>query len=210
MNSAKLRRDITLGLKSLMLHKLRSLLTMLGVVFGVGSVVAMLSVGEGAGQEALAQIEKLGSRNIVIRSKKPAFDEKTSNLGHSRSLEYGLLYADLARIKVCYPAIDKVVPAKIVNDEARLGEDTMEVRIVGTTSEWFELVPRKLLAGRLLNEHDAHTRASVCVIAEHVARTIMAGKSVLGQTIRIGGEAFFCHWCYRHGVWQRRWWCANS
>ena len=117
MNTSKFHRDVLLGLKSLMLHKLRSLLTMLGVVFGVGSVVAMLSVGEGAGQEALAQIEKLGSRNIVVRSKKPTAEEKSANKANSSVLSYGLLYADLQRIEECYPAIDKVVPAKIINEE---------------------------------------------------------------------------------------------
>ena len=66
MKQLRLVRNVRLGVKTLMLHKLRSLLTMLGVVFGVGSVVAMLAVGEGASKEALEQIRKLGSTNIII------------------------------------------------------------------------------------------------------------------------------------------------
>ena len=75
MRQARLLRNIRLGIKTLLLHKLRSSLTMLGVVFGVGSVVAMLAVGEGASKEALEQIRKLGSTNIIITSIKPAEEE---------------------------------------------------------------------------------------------------------------------------------------
>jgi putative ABC transport system permease protein len=78
MRQAKVIRNIWLGIENLLLHKLRSFLTMLGVVFGVGSVVAMLSVGEGASQEALAQIRRLGSNNIIISSIKPADEQQTA------------------------------------------------------------------------------------------------------------------------------------
>ncbi|MHC4195835.1 MAG: ABC transporter permease, partial [Planctomycetota bacterium] len=68
MRQNRFVRNILLGIENLLLHKLRSFLTMLGVVFGVASVVAMLSVGEGASKEALEQIRKLGSNNIIISS----------------------------------------------------------------------------------------------------------------------------------------------
>jgi putative ABC transport system permease protein len=67
-----LKRTMTLGMKSIWLHKLRSFLTALGVVFGVASVVAMLAIGEGASHEAQEQIRKLGSQNIILRSAKPS------------------------------------------------------------------------------------------------------------------------------------------
>ena len=69
MKRLRILRNVQLGVKTLWLHKMRSLLTMLGVVFGVGSVIAMLAVGEGASQEALSQIQKLGSQNIIVESK---------------------------------------------------------------------------------------------------------------------------------------------
>ena len=83
MKQTKIVRNIWLGIENLLLHKLRSFLTMLGVVFGVGSVVAMLSVGEGASKEALSQIRRLGSNNIIISSVKPAEQEQT---GHHAQL----------------------------------------------------------------------------------------------------------------------------
>ncbi|MBT7304896.1 MAG: ABC transporter permease, partial [Victivallales bacterium] len=71
MKRLRLLRDIHLGIKNLLLHKLRSLLTMMGVVFGVGSVIAMLAVGEGASKEALEQIRRMGSHNVIITAMKP-------------------------------------------------------------------------------------------------------------------------------------------
>ena len=97
MKQTKFIRNIWLGVENLLLHKLRSFLTMLGVVFGVGSVVAMLSVGEGASKEALEQIRKLGSNNIIISSVKSAEEEQAATT-HSHMSIYGLLYEDHARI----------------------------------------------------------------------------------------------------------------
>ena len=92
MRQTRIARNIWLGIENLLLHKLRSFLTMLGVVFGVGSVVAMLSVGEGASKEALEQIKKLGSNNIIISSMKSAEEEATSTQ-HSHMSIYGLTWS---------------------------------------------------------------------------------------------------------------------
>src|ERR1044071_6920799 len=90
---------VRLGIKSLLLHKLRSVLTMLGIIFGVCSVIAMLAIGEGASYEAQQAIKKLGSQNIIIRSVKPPEDTKQSGIGRSMQLDYGLTYDDGARIQ---------------------------------------------------------------------------------------------------------------
>ena len=97
MHQIKLARNILIGIENLLLHKLRSLLTMLCIVFGVGSVVAMLSVGEGASKEALEQIRKLGSNNIIVSSVKSVEDESTSTT-HSHMSIYGLTYEDHLRV----------------------------------------------------------------------------------------------------------------
>ena len=97
MRQARIIRNIWLGIENLLLHKLRSFLTMLGVVFGVGSVVAMLSVGEGASKDALDQIRRLGSNNIIISSMKPAEQEQTTVM-RSSMLVYGLTYNDHQRM----------------------------------------------------------------------------------------------------------------
>jgi putative ABC transport system permease protein len=193
MRNVRLIRNVRLGIKSLLLHKLRSVLTMLGVVFGVGSVVAMLSVGEGASQETMAQIRKLGSTNIIINAEKPSQEEKERNRssGRSRSLRYGLKYEDAERIRTSFPAVKRVVPAKIVREEARVGDNAKEVRVVGTTPEWFTLVEREVIAGDVLNDQHMRQNAGVCVLAEEAARELLAGKKVLGEVVRIGGEAYY-------------------
>lgn len=192
MRKLRIVRNIQLGVKSLMLHLLRSVLTMLGMVFGVGSVIAMLSVGEGAGKVAQDQIRKLGARNIIIDTQKPEDDQGQSNntTGRSLSTVFGLTYDDHERIKAVCNDVELAVPAKIINKQARVSERTADVRIVGTTPDWFKLVERELLAGRVLTQHDVDERASVCVLAEEAARTLLAGNYAIGKTVRIG-EYYF-------------------
>jgi putative ABC transport system permease protein len=178
-----------LGIENLLLHKLRSFLTMLGVVFGVGSVVAMLSVGEGASKAALEQIRKLGSNNIIISSMKAVEDEQTTTQ-HSHMSIYGLTYDDYQRLSEGFNHIRRTAPAKTMRKETRLFERAMDLRVVGTTPAWFELVPREILAGRVLTQTDLDREAPVAVLTEFGARKLLATQAVIGQTVRIGGNQF--------------------
>jgi putative ABC transport system permease protein len=189
MRQTRIVRNIWLGIENLLLHKLRSFLTMLGVVFGVGSVVAMLSVGEGASKEALEQIRKLGSNNIIISSKKSAEEEATST-EHSHMSIYGLTYEDYRRMASSFSDIQQTAPVKLTRKDSRLRERAMELRIVGTTPEWFKLVPREILAGRILLKSDQEKQAPVVVLTEFGARKILATESTIGQTIRMGSNQF--------------------
>ncbi len=189
MRQTKLVRNILLGVENLLLHKLRSFLTMLGVVFGVGSVVAMLSVGEGASKQALDQIRKLGSNNIIVSSVKSIEEEQTATT-HSHMSIYGLLYADYTRIAESFKNIDYTAPVKLTRKSTRLRERALELRIVGTTPEWFKLVPRQILAGRVLLPADEDQQAPVAVLTEFGVRKIMATEHTVGQTIRIGSDQF--------------------
>ena len=167
-NGVKFIRNIRSGLENLLLHKLRSFLTMLGVVFGVGSVVAMLSVGEGAGREALEQIRKLGSNNIIVSSVKAVEDETTSaNRSLMNMSVYGLTHEDHLRMAESLEHVERTAPAKLLRQKGRLGERSLEVRVVGTTPAWFDLVSREILAGRVL-----------------------ATKHSIGEWVRIGGNYF--------------------
>jgi putative ABC transport system permease protein len=164
MKQVRLLRNIRLGIKTLMLHKLRSLLTMLGVVFGVASVVAMLAVGEGASKEALEQIRKLGSTNIIITSVKPAAEEAGGMRSPFSVVMYGLLYDDERRARETFDAIQQTVPVKIVRQEGRLGSRTLDLRVMGTTANWFDLVQRTLIGGRALQARDGQRRAGAVVL----------------------------------------------
>lgn len=180
-------RLIQLGVKTLLLHKLRSLLTMLGVVFGVGSVIAMLAVGTGASQEAQERIRRLGSQNIIIHSIQPQQDRSTERV---RMSMYGLTYDDQLRIAETIPTVRRMVPAKLIPHEARVHGREMELRIVGTTPDWFDLVERDLLTGRKLQEKDLIERANVCVLTETSARRLLATQKALGTNIRIGSNYY--------------------
>jgi putative ABC transport system permease protein len=183
-------RDVRLGVKNLLLHKMRSLLTTLGVVFGVASVIAMLSVGEGASRQALEQIRKLGSNNIILSSYKSEEVEKTSPGTHSHMSIYGLLYEDERRVLESVPHVVKTVPVRQMKKTAGLGSRTTELRVVATTEQWFQLVLRPLLAGRTLVRADVEQRANVCVLTEFGARKLLAAESAVGNKIRLGREYF--------------------
>ncbi len=182
---------VKLGLTDVWRHKTRSFLTMLGMVFGVGSVIAMLAVGEGASQQALESIKRLGSDNIMVMSVKPS-TEGGGSTGESRGelAVYGLLYADELRIRETVPGVVLTVGARMTRRTARLGERELEMRVVETVPEWFDVVQRPLLAGRVLSAHDNRINAHVCVLTEHGVRRLLAGEAMIGQRIRIASGIF--------------------
>jgi len=189
MKHTKFVRSVLLGIENLLLHKLRSFLTMLGVVFGVGSVVAMLSVGEGASKEALEQIRKLGSNNLIITAVKSVEEEAASTRRVHMSI-YGLTYEDHLRFAETINTVKKAVPVKLIRREGRLGERALELRVVGTTPAWFELVQRSIVAGRVLFPYDEEEEAPVVVLTEYGARRLLSTENTIGQSLRIGGDAF--------------------
>jgi putative ABC transport system permease protein len=190
MKAVKLYRNVRLGFKTLLLHKLRSFLTMLGVVFGVASVVAMLAVGEGASREALDQIRKLGSTNIIVTSMKPVEEESRGSVSPFSMSIYGLLYEDQRRAAEAIATIRRTVPVKLVRKEGRLREHKLDMRIVGTTPDWFDLVRREIIAGRTITPRDAQRHAGVVVLTEYGARRLLATEAALGETLRIGGDYY--------------------
>ena len=189
MNRSRITRNVRLGIKTLLLHKLRSFLTTLGVVFGVGSVVAMLAVGEGASAEALDRIRKLGSDNIILDSEKASEDEASGTV-RSRTSIYGLKYEDEARIAETFAAVKRTVPVKVVRKDGRLGTRLLELRVVGTTTDWFDLVRREVLAGRVLGQSDMSGSTNAVVLTEYGARRLLATEGTIGQDLRIGSGYF--------------------
>lgn len=188
---ARLTRNVRLGVKTLWLHKMRSILTMLGVVFGVGSVIAMLAVGEGASKSVLERIEKLGTKNILVNSMKPVAEENESQVdGQGGVLIYGLTYDDHDRIVEQFQSIKKVVPVRRIPSPGRLGARKMDIQAVGTTPYWFDLVERPLLAGRFMNWEDIDEERGICILTEHGARRLLATESSIGQTLLIDNKAF--------------------
>jgi len=126
-----IKKTAKLGIKSLWMHKLRSTLTMLGMVFGVCSVVAMLAIGEGASREAQAAIARLGSTNLIIETIKPPQEQAdTGKVEVMRN--YGLTYADAETIHNTIPNVEVTVPVRELDQEARYLNRQIAIKIVGT------------------------------------------------------------------------------
>ncbi len=189
MIASRFRRNVRLGVKTLLLHKMRSVLTMLGMVFGVGAVIAMLAVGEGASKEAFDQIHRLGSQNIIINTQKPIAQAAAGSMRIRMSI-FGLLYDDLDRIEQSYDSVVRAVPAKIIRGQGRIEGKSLELRLVGTTPDWFDLVSRKLLVGRVLVDLDMKHYANVVVLTEHGVRKLLVGKNAIGSQVRINRGYF--------------------
>ena len=186
MKYRALIKTIMLGLRGLWLHKLRSSLTMLGVVFGVGSVVTMLAVGEGASQQALEKIRKLGATNIIVEADK----SKSKSKVRKRMKIFGLTYNDAKAMEETCENVKHIIPVKTATKELRIANRTVDSRLVGTTPYWFELIDRELISGRKLVQYDELNESNVCVISETLARNIMHNKHIIGEDVRIGGKYF--------------------
>src|SRR6476659_8640319 len=151
-----------LGLKNLRLHKLRSLLTALGIIFGVAAVMIMVAMGEGAKREALDQLSQLGARNILVKSIRPPENSDASNQ-KNRVLDYGLKYNDLKRLQTL-PEIEKVVPLRNTDQKVCRGNIQISARATGTTPDAFEVINLKLARGETFTPLQASTGATVCVL----------------------------------------------
>jgi putative ABC transport system permease protein len=180
--------SISLGFKSLALHKLRSSLTVLGVVFGVGSVIVMLAIGEGARSEAIEKIKELGATNIIVRSVKPPV---SADQGSGRKvLRYGLTDDDLERIMTTVPSVVSATPTREHRGEVRHLDRRVEARIVGVTPQFMDLHHLSLRHGRFLTDLDLATQAPVAVLAAQTADLLFPYQHPIGRTVRVGEDKY--------------------
>ena len=177
-------RTIRLGIKSILLQKLRSFLTMLGIVFGVFSVIAMLAIGEGASAQAQKQVMELGATNIIVRSIKP-IEESSSNQNTRGTPRYGLLRSDYERILTTIPDIAGAVKIREINFEARYQRWSVNARLVGCTPEYLSVNHLRMTAGRFLTNEDDRNMANHVVIASDVAKALFPLENPLGKSIQI-------------------------
>jgi putative ABC transport system permease protein len=185
---ARLGRTLRMALRSLWLHRLRSLLTVLGIVFGVCSVIAMLAIGEGASFEAQEQIKNLGSQNVILRSVKPPEEQKVSDRANqSYVLQYGLTYTDIQRIRSTIPGVTVIVPSRIMRDYVWNISRRVDCEITGTVPWYPEMRNHHVSSGRFFNEADMEASTSVCVLGAEMVKTLFPLDSPLGRDVRVGG-----------------------
>ena len=171
---------IRLGLRSLMLHRLRSGLSILGVVFGVAAVVAMSSVGEGARRETLAQIEALGIDTVTVRTR--AVDDPAA--------VPGLRAGDADSVGRVVPGVHAVAPLRVAELRAEAGSRELAVTVVGVTPSYREATRLDLARGRFLAALDVSDRKRVAVLGASVAARLFPLGSPLGESVRLGGDWF--------------------
>ena len=181
---SRLGRTVRLGIKSLWLHRLRSLLTVLGIVFGVCSVIAMLAIGEGASYEAQEQIKSLGSQNIILRSVKPPEEQKVQQSGQYLSA-YGLTYADIRAIQATIPGVIVVVPGRILKEWVWNIDRRMDSELVGTVPWYPEMRNHRVAQGRFFSDAEMEAKSSVCVLSAETAEYLFRLDVPIGRTVRV-------------------------
>jgi len=181
-----LLETVRLGLKNLRLHVLRSILTALGIILGVTAVITMVSIGEGSKRAALEQIERLGAKNIIIRSKNPPEGAQTQG-GQSRSrvAKYGLTRADLEMIEGQFTEAERIVPLKDVASQVLREDLRTQSQAFGTRPDLLEVAMLRVERGRYLTNTDIELQSDVAVLGAETARTLFPFDDPLGKTIRL-------------------------
>lgn len=177
--------------RNLMRHKLRSLLTALGIIFGIASVISMVSAGEGARRQILDQINELGTNNIIVNAKKPPAKQsaKTEEGGRS-GIEYGLTFRDLRQMRETLPGLVDALPVHDVKDWLWFKSRRVESRIRGVTQSYFRRLNLVPMLGRTLDDHDEQERARVCVVRARVLEEARYVGDPLKLQLKIGAEYY--------------------
>jgi putative ABC transport system permease protein len=183
-------RTFQLGLKNLLVHPLRSLLTVLGIFIGVASVIWLLAIGEGISQEAQRQIEGLGADNIIIRSIKPPSEALA---GYSGPVPYGLKRDDFDLLVATIPTINSALPIREIRRTFSFDGRNEDGRLVGCSPEYFEVMRLALDRGRLLTEADVDGSHNYCVLSSGIAERLFPYEDPIGHRVFLSETKDFYH-----------------
>jgi putative ABC transport system permease protein len=183
MSISRFIRTLSAGVKSLLLHKLRSALAVLGITIGVSAVIWLVAMGEGVSYQAQQQIKDLGAHNVIVRSVKPP---EKSDGRRGLFVRYGLLREDFQRILATVPSIKCATPLREVRKEVRNLDSVADVRLVGCTPAYFPMNHLQSARGRFLTDLDQSHCDNVCVLGDQTAIKLFGHQDPLGKSIRIG------------------------
>ena len=171
------------------MHRLRSTLTALGIIFGVSSVIAMLAIGEGASQDAQEKIAQLGSQNIIVKTVKPTEDQ--SSLGQQQTLrEYGLTYADADRFRDAIPDVQVIVPNRRFSHQAQYRTRRIQIEVIGTVPWYPEISTVRVRLGRFISDIDMQYKKGICIVDEKLVNDLFAFDDPIGQSIKIASDYY--------------------
>jgi len=178
---------MSIGVKGLLLRKLRSLLGTLGIIFGVAAVISMTSIGEGAKREAIEQIKLLGTNNSRIKQLQLTGEKREEA---ERRFSSGLTYTDALLVQQSFPALRGVVPLKFVDAEVRFEGRQGIAQVVGVSSEYEEVTNFRAAEGRFITPFDVMESKNVCILGSEVKQELFGYRGALGGAIRIGESLF--------------------
>ncbi len=187
----KLTYNFNIALEAIAYNKLRALLTSLGIIFGVGSVIAMLAIGSGARQEILDQIRLLGANNIIItpivRQEEGAVEEEgNTDLNEKQPFSPGLTLADAASIRALVPRVATVNPEIVVETVALRPGFRRTTKLVGVENNFFVTSGFELAQGQFFSDEHMRSNAPVAIIGQDVKTKFFAKEEAIGNRIKCG------------------------
>lgn len=183
---------LTISLEAVFTNKLRSVLTALGIIFGVAAVIAMLAIGNGAQQEILEQIKLVGLNNIIITpkvtgtSENVSEDEEDETRAIGKKFSPGLTLKDAENILNTIPTVDKVSPEIVYSTPSMREGKKLTVNLSGVTSEYFTLFNQVLKKGNFFNKRQMEMGAPICVIGPEVVARLFPKEDAIGKQLKCG------------------------
>ncbi len=185
--------DLAFGFENLASHKLRSLLTMLGMIFGVAAVVAMLSIGAGAQQKVMAFIEQLGVRNLIVEAKEARNDQELQKV---RKNSPGLTLRDYQIIRQNVSDIEQATPRKRFTPTKILPKPQQDTPVVyGVEPSYLAIGHLRVTEGRFFDESDNAASAPVCVLGAAAKDSLFGASQAVGEYIKLNEM-----WCHVIGI----------
>ncbi len=183
----QIRENFNIAILSLIDQKFRSLLTMLGIIFGTASVIAMVSIGEGTKKQAIAKYQDLGVNNIIVRDKELSDTElEEVRLKFSR----GLSIRDANVIREIVPGVVDVAPQAEIKLEARHSDKASKVTVIGITPSMMGMLNYQLEDGAFINDDHYQRELQVCILGANASRELFGYDDPLGQNVKLGDQWF--------------------
>jgi putative ABC transport system permease protein len=183
----QIKDNITKAILSLIDHKFRSFLTILGIIFGTASVIAMISIGEGTKKQAIAKYQDLGVSNIIIRDKDMTDAElQTVRMKFSK----GLSIEDAKVITDVVPGVVSVSPQSETKMEAKVGDRSAKASVIGVTPNIVSILNYRTAKGDFLTTDQYDRQLKVCVLGASIARELFSYDEPVGKSVKVDDQWF--------------------
>ena len=177
--------NVKVAINGLIDHKFRSFLTMLGIIFGVASVIAMLSIGEGAKRQAIAKYQDLGVNNIIVREKEMSNEELEAVRA---KFSQGLTQVDADVISEIVPGVEKVAPQAEKKTEVKYSDLSAKSTLIGITPEFIQILNYQTSKGDFINNDHFKRKLKVCVLGAGITRTLFKNEDPIGKMVKIDDQ----------------------